>query len=263
MRVKLINNPKNIFDFANYLADEAAIISRKYFRQPLIIDNKSNATPVTIADKEIELRIRQLIQEHYPTHGIIGEEFDSIKGSCEFSWVIDPIDGTVAFSCGKPSFTTLIALLQNGEPIYSLVDQSISEERFCGSGKLGARLNNQPIHTSQTRQLAGVRLNATTPYMFRTEAEQALFAKLKAQVKLASFGGDAYAFALLAAGHIDVIMEADLQYYDVAALIPLIEGAGGIISDWQGKTLTPNFNGQCLASANAELHQQVLRLINN
>lgn len=251
-----------LFEFANFLADEAAQISRKYFRKTLQIDSKENKTPVTIADREIELRLRELIKQHYPVHGIIGEEFANSAEQAEFCWVLDPIDGTVAFSAGKPTFTTLVALLQNNQPLLSVIDQPISQERFSASRGGKAHLNQQALTTSNIDKLSDVRLNATTPYMFTTPDEQAKFELLRKQVRLTSFGGDAYAFGLLAAGHIDVIMEADLQYYDIAALMPIIEAAGGVISDWQGLPLTRDFNGQCLACANYELQQLVLALIN-
>ncbi len=252
-----------LFEFANFLADEAAKISRKYFRQPLLIDSKENKTPVTVADREIELRLRELIKQHYPEHGIIGEEFANSGESAEFCWVLDPIDGTVAFSTGKPTFTTLVALLQNGLPILSVIDQAISHERFSALVGIPAQLNQQFLQTSKVNKLVDVRLNATTPYMFTTNDEKSKFELLRKQVRLTSFGGDAYAFGLLAAGHIDIIMEADLQYYDVAALIPIITASGGVISDWQGNPLSREFNGQCLACANLELQQQALQIINS
>lgn len=257
------NLPATLFEFANFLADEAAKISRKYFRQPLLIDSKENKTPVTIADREIELRLRELIKQHYPEHGIIGEEFANNAESAEFCWVLDPIDGTVAFSTGKPTFTTLVALLQDDMPVLSVIDQAISHERFSALAGNSAHLNQQILQTSQVNKLCDVRLNATTPYMFTTDYERAKFELLRQKVRLTSFGGDAYAFGLLAAGHIDIIMEADLQYYDVAALIPIITASGGVISDWQGKSLNREFNGQCLACANLELQQQALHIINS
>lgn len=249
--------------FANFLADEAAEISRKYFRNLANIDTKDNKTPVTIADREIELHLRDLIKQHYPEHAIIGEEFANHESVNQFCWVLDPIDGTVAFTTGKPTFTTLIALIQNGQPLLSVIDQAISHERFSGVAGKTAFLNTQVITTSKVTTLANARLNATTPYMFKTDYEQQVFDKVRRAVKLTAFGGDAYAFGLLASGHIDVIVEADLQYYDVAALVPIISAAGGVITDWQGQELTKEFNGQCLACANHELHQQVLQLINN
>lgn len=249
--------------FANFLADEAAKISRKYFRNLASVETKDNQTPVTVADREIELRLRELINQHYPHHAIIGEEFANQESHNEFCWVLDPIDGTVAFTTGKPTFTTLIALIKDGNPMLSVIDQPISQERFSAMVDETAFLNAQPITTSKVDKLGNVRLNATTPYMFKTAYEQQTFEKVRKAVKLTAFGGDAYAFGLLASGNIDVIVEADLQYYDVAALVPIITAAGGVITDWQGNTLTKEFNGQCLATANHELHKQVLQLINN
>lgn len=248
--------------FANYLADEAAAIARKYFRGSLIIDSKDNSTPVTIADREIELKLRELINQNYPEHSIIGEEYGDKQSISQYCWVLDPIDGTIAFSTGKPTFTTLVALIKDDKPILSVISQPVSGERFIGDGNI-ASLNNEYIKTSSTNTLKDVRLNATTPYMFVSDFEKNVFDMVRKSVKLTSFSGDAYAYGLLAAGYIDVIMEADLQYYDVAALVPVVEGAGGVITDWQGMPLAHDFNGQCLASANQELHRQVLEIINS
>lgn len=251
-------------DVLNELADSASKISLKYFRQKFAIDSKSNSTPVTIADREIELHLRKLINQKFPEHQIIGEEFANQQSNSKYCWVIDPIDGTVAFSTGKPTFTTLVALLEDGVPVASVIDQPFLNERLIGISNQETRLNSNVVRSNQEiADIQNIRLNATTPYMFKTIDEQSKFAKLQKQVKLTSFGGDAYAFGLLARGHIDVIMEADLQYYDVAALIPIIEGAGGIISDWSGNKITQQFNGQCLASANIKLHEKVLYLINS
>lgn len=252
-----------LLHFAHHLADEASKISRKYFRNLAQIESKENQTPVTIADKEIELHLRKLIKDEYPEHSIIGEEFANHESDNQFCWVLDPIDGTVAFSTGKPTFTTLVALLNNSVPIMSVIDQPIMQERFCATIGGVSRLNHQVIKASAVHDLSDVRLNATTPYMFKTKHEQESFELLRQRVRLTSWGGDAYAFGLLASGNIDAIMEADLQYYDVAALVPIVESAGGIITDWQGNKLTRRFNGQCLASANTELHQKILTIINN
>lgn len=252
-----------LFEFANFLADEAAQISRKYFRQAITITSKENQSPVTIADREIELRLRELIKQYHPSHGIIGEEFANHDTQAEFCWVLDPIDGTVAFSTGKPTFTTLIALLRDGVPVLSVIDQAISRERFSAVAQNETWLNGVKLRTSRQIEVANVRLNATTPLMFTTAYERHAFERVRSKVRLTAFGGDAYAFGLLAAGHIDVIMEAELQYYDIAALMPVIEDAGGVISDWQGKPLNREFNGQVLASANTELHNKILQIINS
>ncbi len=252
-----------LLEFANFLADEAAQISRKYFRQAITITSKENQSPVTIADREIELRLRELIKQYYPSHGIIGEEFANHDTHAEFCWVLDPIDGTVAFSTGKPTFTTLVALLRDGVPLLSVIDQAISRERFSAVAQNETWLDGVKLRTSRQTEVANVRLNATTPLMFTTAYERNAFERVRSKVRLTAFGGDAYAFGLLAAGHIDVIMEAELQYYDIAALMPVIESAGGVISDWQGKPLNREFNGQVLASANTELHNKILQIINS
>ncbi|MCC2644493.1 MAG: histidinol phosphate phosphatase [Burkholderiales bacterium] len=262
------------------LADMAAGISRRNFRQNLVINNKPGNFPVTQADLEIETTLRKMIKARYPTHTIIGEEFANESGisAKEYTWVIDPIDGTVAFTTGKPTFTTLIALVSNSTPILGIIDQPILGERFIGINKNGAylsltngnetsRLNSdlsiyQGIQTSKTINPAYARLNASTPDMF-TADELYKFDKLKSQVKVCAWGGDAYAYAMLACGQIDLIMESQLQYYDVAALIPIITASGGIITTWDGEPITSDFKGQCLASSNAELQACALKIINN
>ena len=252
-----------LFLTAVELANLAANISKKYFRQPLDIDSKDGLYPVTLVDREIETCLRQRIKHLYPTHGIIGEEFANENAGKQYVWVIDPIDGTVAYTTGKPTFTTLIALLENGQPIIGIIDQAILDDRFIGVMGEGAWLNGVNLSSSICDSLSLARLNATTPYMFRNDDEQAAFARVHKEVKLTSFGSDAYAYGLLAAGHIDLIMEADLKYYDVASIIPVVGESGGIITDWQGNPITQNFSGQCLASANAKLHDLALKIINN
>jgi inositol-phosphate phosphatase/L-galactose 1-phosphate phosphatase/histidinol-phosphatase len=275
--------------FAASLADAAAVISRRYFRQDLEIDIKSGNFPVTKADLEIETILRQMIRAKYPEHTIIGEEYaNEVGASGEYAWIIDPIDGTVAFTTGKPTFTTLIALTKNDKPILGIIDQPISGERFMGITNVGAytslralqgkawqsksslrgllrskpwqSMSHIPISPSKTTDISCARLNATTPDMFTVE-ELIKFNRLKSKVRVCSWGGDAYAYAMLASGHIDVIMESQLQYYDVAALMPIITASGGIITTWDGGPITPDFRGQCLASSNAELHNKVLDII--
>lgn len=245
------------------LAELASDISREYFKKPLNIESKAeDHSPVSIADKKIEEKLRFWIKENYPNHGVIGEEYISQNKSAKYTWVIDPIDGTVAFLCGKPTFTTLIALLEDELPQIGIIDEPILEDRFIGVTGRGAWLNGKKLKSSDVNLLSNARLNATTPDMFKTPIEHEKFSLLKEQVKLTSFGGDAYSFGLLADGHIDIIMEASLQFYDVAALIPVITESGGIITDWNGNKITRgNFHGQCLASANQCLHDSVLKII--
>lgn len=244
------------------LADLAAEISRRQFRCNIDIETKEGAYPVTFVDREIEECLRQRIKKNYPDHGIIGEEFANHDLGKKYIWVIDPIDGTAAYVTGKPTFTTLIALLEDGNPIIGVIDQAILNDRFIGVADHGAWFNGGKLTSSKCNDLHLARLNVTTPYMFKTEVEKKAFARMSQKIKLISFGGDSYAYGLLAAGHIDIIMEADLGYYDVASLIPIINASGGIITDWQGNKITQqNFKGQCLASSNSQLHKSALEVI--
>lgn len=250
-----------LLDFALELTDIAAKISGSNFRSKLEIKSKDGNYPVTKIDLEIEEEIRHVIKERYPEHGVIGEEFANVGVEKEFVWVIDPIDGTVAFTTGKPTYSTLIALLRNNVPLIGVIDQPILKERFIGVYKDGASLNGTKLQTSNCNDFKMARLNATTPYMFKTAFEKNAFARLQQKVKVTSFGGDSYAYGLLAAGHIDIIMEADLKYYDVASVIPIIEESGGVITNWQGEHIDKDFNGQCLVTANKTLHKLILEII--
>lgn len=245
------------------LAEIASEISKKYFRNPVKIEHKSDCSPVTIADQEIEISLRTWIKNNYPDHGVIGEEYANQDKKALYTWVLDPIDGTIAFACGKPTFATLIALLENENPEIGIIDQPIIEDRFIAVVGNGAWLNGKKLATSKEQHISKARLNATTPYMFKNEVERQKFEHLRRNVDITGFGGDAYSYGLLADGHIDIIMEADLGFYDVAALKPIIEESGGVITDWQGRPIsTKNFSGQCLASANAKLHDAALKIIN-
>lgn len=248
-------------EFAHQLADATGEIARHYFRQAPSMDFKSAHDPVTKADLAIEAMLRELITKHYPDHGIQGEEYANRAPNSRYSWILDPIDGTRAFACGKPSFTTLIALWEDDKPVLGIIDQPITKERWVGLQGQKTLLNQQICIASPLPLLAQARLNCTTPDMFVTEPSRQLFNLIKDQAGITAYGGDAYAYGLLAAGQIDIIVEADLKFYDVAALIPIIEGAGGIITDWQGNKITPHFNGQCIACANAILWQQVMKIL--
>lgn len=255
----LLNN--EFFQAANDFADIAAKISKSNFRKNFDIKIKEGNYPVTAIDLEIEQQLRNSIKQRYDLHGVIGEEFPSYGENNEYVWVLDPIDGTVAFTTGKPTYSTLLALLKNQAPMLGIIDQPILQERFIGLSGHGTWLNGKKLKTSDCSTFKMARLNATTPYMFITEYEKNAFAKLQKKVRVTSFGGDSYAYGLLASGHIDIIMEADLKYYDVASVIPIIEESGGVITDWQGNAINKDFKGQCLVTANKILHKLVLDII--
>lgn len=242
--------------FANQLADAARPIAREYFRQPLAVESKADSSPVTIADRTIEAALRQQIESRYPGHGILGEEFSARHGN-NFTWVLDPIDGTRSFITGMPLFGTLIALLQEGRPILGVIDFPALSERWTGVTGQPTRHLGSVVRTSDVVQLGDASCYSTSPDMFIGE-DAGKFAQLSAQVGMRRFGGDCYAYALLASGYCDIVVEAGLQPYDFLSLVPVIEGAGGRISDWRGRALTPESDGRVLAAANPSLWEQAL-----
>jgi inositol-phosphate phosphatase / L-galactose 1-phosphate phosphatase / histidinol-phosphatase len=247
-------------DFASHLADLARPIAKRYFRSDLTITTKPDATPVTLADMEIETCIREEIARVYPTHGILGEEHGSVNLDADWVWVIDPIDGTKAFTCGKPQFGTLVALTYLGEPVVGVIDQPILHERWVGVKGLGATFNGVAARVKATQKpLSETIVLTTTPDMFRG-AEGAL-ARLRAACKGVYYGGDCYNYALLASGHVDVVVEMDLKTVDFAAVVNPIVEAGGVACDWSGRTLTLSSDGTIIAAANRQLADDVLRVI--
>ncbi|MCC7259577.1 MAG: histidinol-phosphatase [Alphaproteobacteria bacterium] len=246
-------------DFANTLADAAGGIARRYFRTAYDSSLKSDHTPVTIADKEIEATLRTMIEAEYPEHGIFGEETGITHREAEYLWVIDPIDGTRAFMAGKPTFTTLIALCRHGEPILGIIDQPIARERWIGDGRR-TTLNGKAVRVRPCAALDSAIFSTTSPYLF-SDQERTKFERIREAAQSTLFGSDAYAYALLASGCIDLVVESGLKPYDFAALIPVVEGAGGIITDWQGEKLSLNSPGHVIAAGDKALHGQALGLL--
>lgn len=238
--------------FAAELADAAGAIVRPYFRTALAIDDKADESPVTIADREAEAALRRMIEARFPQHGIIGEEHGSLRADAELVWVLDPIDGTKSFISGVPLFGTLIALTERGTPILGVIDQPISGERWIGARGYQSTLNGAPIKTRACRDLAAATLFATSPDMFAA-SDAAGFQRLRSRVKLARYGGDCYAYGLLAAGFIDLVVEAGLKPYDFCALAPVIEGAGGRMTDWEGRPLGIGSGSRVVASGDPAL----------
>ena len=237
---------------ANRLADRAGGIIRRYFRQKIAIDDKEDSSPVTLADREVESELRQIIENECPAHGIIGEEHGALRADAEYVWVIDPIDGTKSFISGIPIFGTLIALTRKGVPILGVIDQPISRERWLGALGHPTTLNGTPIHTRSCAGLASASLYATTPDMFQG-GDAAGFAKLSGAVKRRCFGADCYAYGLLALGCIDLVAEASMKIYDYLAMVPIVEGAGGIITDWEGRKLTLESGSRVIACGDKSL----------
>ena len=237
---------------AHALADAAGAVARRYFRQPITIDQKPDLTPVTIADREAEAAMRDLIAARFPGHGIIGEEHGRVRDDAEFVWVLDPIDGTKNFISGIPLFGTLIGLAQRGRPVLGVIDQPVLRERWVGSAGAAATMNGAAIRTRACAALGRATLYSTSPDMFLGE-DAARFARLKSAVKLARYGADCYAYAQLASGFIDLVVERDLKPYDYCALVPVIEGAGGRIADWNGRGLDLGSDGRVIACGDPRL----------
>ena len=256
------NKLDEYLEFANELADHARQIARKYFRQPLTIEHKQDSTPVTIADKEIESKLRKMIGKRYPQHGILGEEFASELNNQASVWIIDPIDGTKSFSSGKPLFGSLIAFFSDKIPVLGIIEAPATGERWVGTAEGQTYLNGKPCETSNCQSLAAARLYATSPYMFSAEDAKHFHAISKA-ADFTCYGGDCYSYGLLASGHVDLVIEADLKPFDFAALINPITSAGGVITDWQGEALNLQSDGRVIAAATSQLHAEVLDRLQN
>lgn len=250
---------KTLLAFAHRLADEAGKVIRGYWQQSPDVQHKPDDSPVTRADKEAEKAMRTLIESAYPQHGMLGEEFGVHNADADYCWVLDPIDGTRAFIAGQPTFTTLIALHKNNIPLLGIIDQSITGERWAGDGKTTLQ-NGNTVTVSDCSELATARLGTTSePYFTNVQAEA--FAALGAQCSTLTRNEDAYLYAKLACGALDVVVDNGLKPYDFCALRPIVEGAGGIITDWQGKPLTLHSGGDVIASVSETLHAESLKIL--
>lgn len=253
--------PQEYIDFAGSLADAAGPILSRHFRTSVPVDTKPDQTPVSIADRDAEKSMRTLITDRYPDHGIVGEEYGNARADAEFVWVLDPIDGTKAYLAGKPLFGTLIALLQNGTPILGVIDQPILCERWLGASGRQTTFNGANVTTRPCVDLEKATLNATSPDMFEG-TERSQFMELSEKIAMTMYGGDCYAYGLLASGHIDLVVEADLKPYDFFALVPVVSGAGGSMTDWQGNTLNMKSDGRIIATGDATVLPQVTSILN-
>lgn len=248
---------------AEAAADAAGAVIRPYFRSALATLDKSDESPVTRADREAECAIRTVLEQACPSFGLIGEEHGTIRGEARMRWVIDPIDGTRAFITGRPTFGTLIALLDGERPVLGLIDQPVSGERWIGAAGQPTRFRgglNGTVGTRPCPDLSAAELSCTAPDMVAGESA-APFARLAAAVRRVSWGGDCYAYGLLALGHIDIVAEGSLKLWDWAALGPILEGAGGCLTDWAGAPLRAGGDGRALALGDARLLPQVTRLL--
>lgn len=245
---------------ANRLADEAREIVQQYFRRPFDVEIKGDDSPVTIADREVEKRMREIIEKERPQDGIFGEEFGIKESQSGLTWVLDPIDGTKSFVIGRATFGTLIALCKDGVPVLGVIDQPIMKERWVGvEGKpttytnahLGGDFINRPVKCAPCPSLDKARIGSTTPAMF----DEPVYKKFNENKFF--WGGDCYQYGLMAMGFVDVILEASLKPYDYCALVPVVKGAGGHISDFSGNALTLESDGTVVACGDPGLWSAV------
>ncbi len=250
---------------AEAAADHAGAVIRPWFRAAaLLAESKSDRSPVTAADRDAERAIRDTIAAREPGHDVLGEEFGrSGNTAARHCWIVDPIDGTRAFITGRPTFGTLIALLEDGEPLLGLIDQPVTGERWIGYRGEPTRFRGSLGGTPGARRcpdLARAELSATSPSMFDPGTARR-FDRLAASVRRTSWGGDCYAYGLLALGQIDIVAEASMKPWDWAALVPVVEGAGGRLTDWEGRRPALDGTGEVLAVGDKALLQPALQLL--
>jgi myo-inositol-1(or 4)-monophosphatase len=254
-------------DFTAFVDQLAAISGetiRPFFRTALGVENKSPSggfDPVTAADRAAEAAMRTLIKRTFPEHGIIGEEFGAERCDAEYVWVLDPIDGTKSFICGMPAWGTLIALTRRGEPIYGMMHQPFTREHFSGDGQAARYRGPAGDRTLRVRSCASLRdavVCTTSPLLMNAE-DRKCFQKVEQAARLSRYGGDCYAYCVLAAGHVDLVIETELKPHDVLPLLPIIEGAGGIMTTWENGR--PHEGGRVVAAGDKRVHAQALKLL--
>lgn len=250
----------DLIDLAQRAAQLSRPILRRHFRAKLDVIRKGDESPVTQADREAEAAMRRLLAREVPDHGIIGEEHGSERTDADYVWVLDPLDGTRAFVIGKPTFGTLIALVHKGRPVLGVIDMPMLDERWVGAAGHRTTWNGEPVATRACTRLADAWINTTTPEMFHGP-QAAAFERVRAASAGCNYGGDCYGYGLVASGFVDLTIEASMQPYDIMALVPVVEGAGGRITDWAGNPLGLTGDGTVLAAGDARVHGEAVALL--
>jgi histidinol phosphatase-like enzyme (inositol monophosphatase family) len=252
-------NLKEILPFVELLADKSADVIKAFFKAQINVESKSDLSPVTIADKKAEELMREMIMREFPAHGIIGEEFGNHNIGAEYVWVLDPIDGTKSFISGALSFGTLIALVKNGSPILGVINHPILNEFLIGDNFV-TKLNNREVKIRSCSKISDALLLTTDHFNIGKYKNQKNFDNLATKVKLYRNWGDCYGYYLLASGFADIMIDPIMNVWDSMALIPIIKGAGGIISDYEGNDA---IKGNSIVAANPVLHPIVINLLNS
>jgi myo-inositol-1(or 4)-monophosphatase len=255
-------------DFANFV-DQLASVSGDtilpFFRTALAIENKKAGgfDPVTAADRAAEDAMRTLIRKNFPDHGIIGEEYGEERSGADYVWVLDPIDGTKSFISGMPAWGTLIGLMRFGEPVFGMMHQPFTRERFSGDGGAAhyrGPAGDRDLHVRACAALSDAVLATTSPLLM-SAADRAAFVRVENAAKLSRYGGDCYAYCMLAAGQIDLVIETEIKPHDIVALIPIIQGAGGVITTWDNGP--PQKGGRIVVAGDRRVHQAAMKLLNS
>jgi myo-inositol-1(or 4)-monophosphatase len=253
-------------DFAAFV-DQLATISGEtilpFFRTSLAVESKSPGgfDPVTAADRAAEDAMRALISRNFPDHGIIGEEYGDERTDAEYVWVLDPIDGTKSFISGMPVWGTLIALTRFGEPVYGMMHQPFTSERFSGDGgaaRYSGPTGDRALRVRACASLAEAVLFTTSPLLMNDRDRDA-FGRVEQRVRLSRYGGDCYAYCMLAAGHVDLVIETGLKPHDIVALIPIVEGAGGVVTSWEGGSAVKG--GRVVAAGDKRVHEAAMKVL--
>jgi myo-inositol-1(or 4)-monophosphatase len=254
-------------DFATFvdeLASAAGEAIHPFFRTSLGVENKANGgpfDPVTAADRAAEQTMRALIRKNFPDHGIVGEEFGDDKPGAAYVWVLDPIDGTKSFISGMPVWGTLIGLMKEGAPVYGMMHQPFIGESFTGdsrSARYRGPAGERALRTRSCARLADATIFTTSPLLMKPD-ERKLFQEVEAKTRLSRYGGDCYAYCMVAAGFVDLVIETGLKPHDIVALIPIIEGAGGVITDWTGGPAAKG--GRIIAAGDKRVHAETIKLL--
>ena len=262
--------------FVDRLAQVSSEVILPFFRSAIGSEDKSSGgvfDPVTEADRGAEAAMRRLIAQAFPSHGIIGEEYGVDRPEAEYVWVLDPIDGTKSFISGMPTWGTLIGLMHRGQPVYGMMSQPFTRERYSGDGKRSrlralavsrgdappSEWTNRTLRTRPCASLAEATISTTSPALIRDAADLEAFRRVEARTRLSRYGGDCYAYCALAAGFVDLVIETNLKPYDVVALAPIIEGAGGVITTWEGEEVSKG--GRILAAGDRRAYDEALNLL--
>jgi myo-inositol-1(or 4)-monophosphatase len=254
-------------DFSAFV-DQLATVSGEailpFFRTSLGVEDKGSAAgfdPVTAADRAAENAMRALIKRNFPAHGIVGEEYGNERVDAEYVWVLDPIDGTKSFITGMPAWGSLIGLTRNGDPVFGMMHQPFIGERFSGDGGAAhyrGPAGKRPLNVRPCAALGAAMMFTTSPRLMNA-ADRAAFGRVEGAVRLSRYGGDCYAYCMLAAGHVDLVIETGLKPHDIMALIPIIEGAGGIVTNWEGGSAVKG--GRVIAAGDKRVHEAAMKVL--